>query len=140
MELRHCHAVERWYPRAVVSLLEKWFTGCDPGDGTSWGTVMQSRWYPRAVVSLLEKWFTGCDPGDVACYVLMKIICPMGFKVAWGLSLGAVWAILPGWSWRPKWAWISRCRTSRNCLYYFNVLYTKIKLLMYDVLLSKVVI
>ena len=106
--LRHCHAVERWYPRTVVSLL--------------------------------EKWFTGCDPGDVACYVLMKIICPMGFKVAWGLSLGAVWAILPGWSSRPKWAWISRCRTSRNCLYYFNVLYTKIKLLMYDVLLSKVVI
>ena len=40
------------------------------------------RWYPRAVVSLLEKWFTGRDPGDVARYVLMKIICLMGFKVA----------------------------------------------------------
>ena len=40
------------------------------------------RWYPRAVVSLLGKWFTGRDPGDEAWYVLMKIIFPMGFKVA----------------------------------------------------------
>ena len=106
--LRHCHAIERWYPQAVVSLL--------------------------------GKWFTGLNPGDVAWYVPMKIICPIGFKVAWGLGLGALWAILSGWSLRPKWAWISRCRTSRNCLYYFNVLYTKIKPLIYDVLLSKVVI
>ena len=37
---------------------------------------------PRAVISLLEKWFTRRDPGDVAWYVLMKIICPMGFNVA----------------------------------------------------------
>ena len=65
------------------------------------------RWYPRAVVSLLGKWFTRCDPSDVAWYVLMKIICPMGFKVARGLGLGAVWAISSRWSSRPKWAWIS---------------------------------
>ena len=39
------------------------------------------RWYPRAVVSLLGKWFTKRDPGDIAWYVLMKITCPMGFKV-----------------------------------------------------------
>ena len=39
------------------------------------------RRYTQAVAPFFGKRFIGCDPGDVMLYVLMKIICPLGFKV-----------------------------------------------------------
>ena len=96
---------------------EEWHWNCFPPQWIclaailAWYCRATARQYNQAIASLFGKQFTRCDPGGVAWYELMKIICLMGLKDAWGLGLGMAWAILSGWSPRPKWVWISQGRT-----------------------------